>query len=115
MGIGAAIDSGAPVSKTGRYSGIDTTAYHDVVSWTVASQKVGGLREVSFYSDNLSKTLWRLSIAGVEQWTAKTFGAALAIPFHENNLPDGAIVVLQAKSSDGTAIVADGAIAGVEG
>ena len=114
MGIGAAIASGTPISKTGRYSGSDTASYHDVASWTVSTGKIGDLREVALYSDNLAKTLWRLSIADAEQWTAKTFGGALTIPFHGNQLGEAAVVVLQAKSSDGTAIVADGAISGVE-
>lgn len=102
-----------PISRLDRFSGTDLT-YQTVVSWTVAASRVGNLREVSMISDQLAVTEFRLTINAVVQWTDQIIQAALTIPFGENGLAAGAIVLLEAQSSDGTAIVVDGSISGTE-
>lgn len=96
-----------------RYSGSATT-YQTVVSWTVPAGKAGVLSEVEMESDTYAKTLWQLTIAGEVEFTNKAIQGPLALIFPNVNLAAGAVVLLEAKSSDGTAIVADGTITGKE-
>lgn len=111
----AGLRRGYPVPVVGRYSGNDTT-YQDVASWSVTAGKRGILKEISVVSDNFDKTMFKLSVAGGDIWTDKQAQSALSIPFSGNlaNLNGGEIVVLQAKSTDGTAITVDGLIVGEE-
>ena len=109
------VQSGTPIARVGNYAGADAAAYHDVVSWTVAALKVGKLKELSYISDNFPKTHWKLSIGGVQQFTDTILQSALTQPFPRGNrLATGAVVLVQAKSTDGTAVNAQGSIAGSE-
>ena len=101
------------IASLSRYSGSATT-YQTVVSWTVAAGKAGALTEVEMESDTYAKTLWQLTIAGVVKFTDKFIQGPLTLIFPDVNLAAGAVVLLEAKSSDGTAIVADGTITGKE-
>ncbi len=105
---------GDPISLLDRYSGTDTT-YKTVVSWTVEAGKTGELKEVSMMSDNYTVTHFKLTIAGEEQFKDKIIGAPLTLPFPENELEAGDIVILEVKRvAAGAAITVDGSITGRE-
>jgi len=106
---------GTPIAKVDRYSGTDTD-YQTVVAWTVTTGKIGDLKEVSMVSNNYTKTHFRLVIAEVAQFADKTIQAPLSLPFPEGtwDLKPADVVVLEAKSSDGTSITVDGSITGAE-
>jgi len=107
--------TGTPISRTGRYSGT-STSYQTVAEWEVSAGKVGNLEEVSLVTDQVAKTHWRLTVGGVQQWADRLFYTSLSIPWRKVNtqLPAGAKVTLEAKSTDGTSIIADGSISGIE-
>jgi hypothetical protein len=113
QGTAVALPRGTPIAKVDRYSGTDQT-YKTVVSWTVSTGKRGDLKEVSMVTDNYSKTHFKLSIAGVEQFKDKVIQAPLTLPFPDNCIRAGQSVVLECKSTDGTNITVDGSITGKE-
>ena len=105
---------GDPISLVDRYSGTDTT-YKTVVSWTVTAGKTGELKEVSMMSDTYAATHFKLTIAGEEQFKDKIIGAPLTLPFPQNELEAGDIVILEVKRTGaGAAITVDGSITGRE-
>jgi hypothetical protein len=104
---------GVPIAKVDRYSGSDTT-YQTVVSWTVSLGKKGWLQEVSMITDNFEKTQFRLKIADEMLFEDKQIQSSLTLPFPWNELEEGSVVLLECKSTDGTAIVVDGSITGRE-
>ncbi len=107
------IPQGTPVSKVDRYSGNDAD-YETVVSWTVGTGKKGELKEVSMISDTYAKTEFKLTIASEEQFADIIIQAPLTLPFPENSLLAGSVILLECRSTDGTAIVVDGSIVGRE-
>lgn len=104
---------GSPIARVDRYSGSDEE-YQEVVKWTVTKGKQGELKEVSMISDTYAKTEFKLTIAGEEQFTDVIIQAPLTLPFPENSLPAGSVVLLECRSTDGTALVVDGSITGRE-
>lgn len=105
---------GLPISRVNRLATNDAVNYQEVVSWTVAAGREGDLHEISFFSDDFTKTLFKLSIAGVQQWTDVVVGTSLSIPFRTNRLKAGDTVLLEAKSTNGTLVTVDGSISGAE-
>ncbi|MFC1935914.1 hypothetical protein ACFLX9_04085 [Chloroflexota bacterium] len=105
---------GVPISRVDRLATNDNVSYQQVVEWTVAAGSEGDLHEISLFSDDFSKTQFRLTIAGVQQWTDRVVGTSLSIPYRANRLPAGAQVLLQARSTDGTLVTVDGSISGAE-
>lgn len=108
---GVSVPLGIPVSKLDRETTSETT-YQDVVEWEINAGHTGQLFEIALGSSNYDKTIFRLEISGVEQWKDKYLVSALDQPFKDNRLFEKTKVLIQAKSSDGTEIVAYGAIAG---
>jgi len=105
---------GEPVARVDRYSGTDT-AWQTLVKWTVSSEGIGDLHEVSWTSDNDPKTRMKLLVAGEDQGIPdKQIDSPLTLPFRMNMLPPDSEVELQVKSSDGTAIAVSGSITGAE-
>lgn len=104
---------GLPVSRLSRLATSDVS-YQEVVSWTVAAGREGDLHEIAFFSDDFTRTLFQLTIAGVPQWTDVLSGASLSIPFRANRLQDGDTVLLEARSTDGALVTVDGSISGAE-
>lgn len=102
-----------PVISLGRYSGA-AVVYQSVASWTVSASKGGVLKEISMESSLYTKTLFKVTIGGVTQFTDKAILAPLSIPFADLSLAAGSVVQILAESSDGTAIVVDGLISGKE-
>lgn len=97
----------------GRYSGA-STSYQTVASWTVASGKVGELKEVLIISDNYAKTSLQIVVGAITWGTAWLSQAAMPIIFEDLKLAAGDVVTVSAKSTDGTSIVVDGIITGKE-
>jgi len=107
------LPKGTPIARLNRYSGSDQT-YQEVVKWTVSTGKRGNLKEISMYSDNFDKTYWRFTVAGKVQFEDKLIPATLTLPFPDNELSEGDVVLIECKSTDGTSIKADGSISGKE-
>jgi hypothetical protein len=97
----------------GRYSGT-ALVYQTVKAWTVTAGKVGKLAEISIVTSDYAKTMLRLNIAGVLFMNDCQISTGITIPFNDLTLAAGAVVTLSAESTDGTAIVVDGEIAGRE-
>jgi len=91
-----------------------STSYGTVVSWTVTTDKIGVLHCVEMESDNYVKTRFQLTIAGVVQFTDIQIEASLSLEYPDVKIAAGSEVLLEAKSSDGTAINVDGDILGKE-
>jgi len=104
---------GKPVAEINRYSG-NLTDYQTVVSYTVAAGRTGLLFEVSMVTDQFTKTQFKLTVAGVVLFQDIIIQAPLSLPFPPAELAAGNIVLLECKSTDGTAIVVDGSITGSE-
>lgn len=96
-----------------RYSGSAIT-YQEVAKWTVTAEKTGELKEVSMITDEPAKTLWKLVIGATTVFEDVTIQSPLTLPFFDLKLAAETVVTLSCKSSDGTAIVADGSIVGKE-
>lgn len=97
----------------GNYSGVLQT-YQTVATWTVATGKIGELKEILIISDNYAKTLAQITIAGTVWETAWSPTSAMPIIFEDLRLAAGAVVLVEAESSDGTAIDVDALIVGKE-
>jgi len=91
-----------------------STTYGTVVEWTVTAAKIGILQHVELWADDNAKTRWKLTIAGVVQFTDIELGTTLSLEWPDVRLAAGAQVLLEAKSSDGSGINADGDITGKE-
>ena len=97
----------------GNYSGILQT-YQTVATWTVATGKVGELKEILIISDDYAHTLAQITIAGSVWETDWSPTAAMPIIFEDLKLAAASVVLVEAKSSDGTAIDVDALIVGKE-
>ena len=97
----------------GKYSGTDQT-YQTVVTWTVAAEKVGELKEILVLSDDYDHTQVKITVGAVtwaEDWNPM---AAMPIIFEDLKLAKTTAVKVEAKSTDGTAIEVDTIIVGKE-
>lgn len=105
-------ERGTPRSPVSRLA-TSATAYGTVVSYTVpASPARFELQEISLNSDNFSRTNWRVTIGGTEQFTDLVILSALSLPFRLTYLGGAEQVLVEAASTDGTAIVANASITG---
>lgn len=98
-----------PIVKLKRLSTALTT-YAEVVTWTVASGKVGVLGFIEMESDAYVKTKFQLTIGSTVHFTDTQIAASLSLEFPELRLAEGTNVLLEAKSTDGTTINVDGDI-----
>jgi len=103
----------AAAGDIGNYSGTDET-YQTVATWTVATDKVGELKEILIISDNYAKTEVRITIDGTVFETDWSPTSAMPIIFEDLRLAAAAVVLVEAQSSDGTAIDVDAIIIGKE-
>jgi hypothetical protein len=110
---GAAYSRGVPIAKVDRYSG-GSTSYQTLVSWTVSVGKSGMLKEVSMITSDYDHTYFRLTIAGTKQFEDKLIQGPLTLPFPDNRLEAGSVVLLECRSTNGTSITVDGSITGKE-
>jgi hypothetical protein len=65
-------------------------------------------------ADLWAKAVWQLTVGSETIMSDDVIQTALTLPFVEVSLVAGTEVTLSVKSSDGTAIVADGSISGKE-
>ena len=103
----------AAAGDIGNYAGTDET-YQTVASWTVATGKVGELKEILIISDDYAHTEVQITIAGTVFETDWSPTSAMPIIFEDLRLAAAAVVLVEAKSSDGTAIDVDATIIGKE-
>lgn len=96
------------------YVSIADTDYHTVASWTVAAGKKGVLRRCEMETDSYSIARWRLTIAGVQQFTGIQIISACTLEYPDVVLAEADQVLLEATSSDGSAIAVNGDITGKE-
>mgnify|MGYP001583016275 CR=1 FL=1 len=102
-----------PISRLGKATD-SAQAYQTVLSYTVPAATIAILYGVELYSDLFAKTLWRLTIGGVVQWQDKDVPTALNTFFAEARLAAGTVILLEGKSSDGTAVTMWGSLEGKE-
>jgi len=102
-----------PICQLGRYSG-SAVADQTVATWTVTATKSGALAEISFESSSYSKSVFTVTIGGVAMITTKYVQGPTSLLFADVKLAAGTVVLVQVKSSDGTAIVVDALITGKE-
>jgi hypothetical protein len=98
---------------TGRYSGTAIT-YQTVASWTVTAGKTGILKEITVVSSKYANTYWQVTVGAVTYATNWLIQAAIPLIFDDLRLAAASVVKVEAKSTDGTAIVADAVIVGLE-
>ncbi len=97
----------------GNYSGVLQT-YQEVVKWTVTAARVGELKEILIISDDYEHTVIQVTV-GTSVWaTDWSPTSSMPIIFEDLRLAAGTEVLVEAKSSDGTAIDVDAIIVGKE-
>jgi len=109
-------EKGKPFAVVEHYSGSDQ-AYQKVAVWNVGQiweLSHGRLDNIKLASSNYSKTRFKFSVAGKVLFRDIELVEALTVTFPDNELPFGEEVILECKSSDGTAIAVDAIIAGTE-
>ncbi|MBA7500035.1 hypothetical protein ES704_02788 [subsurface metagenome] len=105
---------GTPVSKLNR-ANITTTDYQTVVEWKIPDHYYGELFQVSMMADGYTNALFRLVIANKEQWADKYLLAPLTQEFRGNELTEGMLVQIQAKTdNEANPFTAYGEVAGKE-
>jgi len=97
----------------GNYSGVLET-YQEVVTWTVATGKVGELKEILILSDDYAHTLMQITVGAVVWCTNWGPQGSMPIIFEDLKLATGTVVLVEARSDDGTAIDVDAIIVAKE-
>ena len=97
----------------GNYSGSLQT-YQEVVSWTVATGKVGDLKEILIITDDYDHTEIEVTVGAVTWCTDWSPTSAMPIIFEDLKLVAGTEVKVEAQSDDGTAIDVDAIIVAKE-
>lgn len=91
-----------------------STDYDTVVSWTVTAAKIGVLGSIEMVSDNYTKTRFKLTIGGKVYFTDIQLPIGLSLEFPDLRLAAATVVLLEAKSSDGTSVIVTGDITAKE-
>ena len=105
---------GTPVSKLDKVN-ITLTTYETVVEWNIPDHYYGELFQISMMADDYTHAQFRLVIANVEQWADKYLIAPLTQAFKGNELTEGMLVQIQAKTDNvANPFTAYGEIAGKE-
>lgn len=97
----------------GRYSGTSAT-YQTVASWTVATGKVGELKEIILVSDNYPVTKFQVTVGAVVYCTDEIVRTAMPLVFGDLKLAAAVVVLVEALSTDGSTITVDGIITAKE-
>lgn len=103
----------AAAGDIGNYAGGDQT-YQTVASWTVTTAKIGELKEILMISNDYDHTEIRITINGTVFETDWSPTSSMPIIFEDLRLAAGAIVLVEAQSTDGTSIDVDVVIIGKE-
>jgi hypothetical protein len=103
----------AAAGGVGRYSGNDA-AYQTVVSWTVATRKVGELKEITVLTTDYTYSVFRITIAGKVWANDWVMQAAMPIIFEDLKLAAGDVVLVEVKTAGTAAILVDAIIVAKE-
>ena len=97
----------------GTYSGTDQT-YQAVASWTVDTDKVGELKEITILSSLYAKTQLKITIFDTVWETEWSPQSVMPLIFEDLRGEAGAVTKVEAQSTDGTSITVDAVIVGKE-
>lgn len=103
----------APISRLNKVS-TSSTDYQALLSYTVPADTTTVLYGVEFFASPFNKAHLRLTIGGVVQWTDQEIPTSLNVHFSEARFAAAVVVLLEVKSTDGTAVDAWGALEGKE-
>jgi hypothetical protein len=103
----------AAAGKVGRRTNA-TTGYLEVASWTVATGKVGDLKEILVLSSDYTLTYVKITVGSVVYATDWIVASALPIIFEDLKLAAGTVVKVECASTTGASITVDAAIVGKE-
>ncbi len=109
LGARAVVD-GVPRANVGRLVTSDTINYGTVVTMTVAAGNYGDLHEISMFTSDFTETQFRVTIAGVQQYTDEVIGTSLSLPWRANKLTAGDVILVEARSVTGVSVTVDGSI-----
>jgi len=99
--------------SAGNYSGSDQT-YQTVTTWTVASEKVGELKEILILADYYSFTKIKITVGSVTWCNDWSPQGAMPIVFEDLKLAADTIVKVEAKVIGKNTISVDAIIVGKE-
>jgi hypothetical protein len=97
----------------GRYTGT-SSSYQTVVSWTVATGKLGELKEITLLTSKYDKSNFQVTIGSVVFATNWIVQAAMPLIFEDLKLSAGTVVKVEVKSTDGTSITVDAVVTAKE-
>ncbi len=97
----------------GKYTGTDTD-YQTLIACTVASDKLGELKEIIFYAADYTHVLLEIVVGEVTWATGWNPGTSEPVIFEDLRLAAGVAVTVKVKSDDGTSITVDAIIVGKE-
>ncbi|MBA7582987.1 hypothetical protein ES708_24925 [subsurface metagenome] len=97
----------------GNYPG-SSTDWEEVVRWTVKPGRVGELKEILIITNDYGHTVLQVTVGTVDWATNWSPTASMPIIFEDLRLAAGTVVLVEAKSSDGTPINVDAIIVGKE-
>jgi hypothetical protein len=103
----------AAAGGIGRYSGTAQT-YQTVEEWTVATAKVGELKEIILISSDFAHTHFKVVIGTVTFCTDTIVKHSIPLVFGDLRLAEAINVTVSCKSTDGTSIIVDAVIVGKE-
>ena len=109
---------GDSITRVNEVAGLTNQEYQTILTYTVTASRTFGLSEISFNEGSsptqFAKLQWRLTIAGVEQFADKSTSTMFSLPFRKAFLAGGAIILVEAKSTDGTSINPEATLTGKE-
>ena len=102
-----------PVALINSLEAETTTNYKQLVSWEIPSGYEGILNEISLYTSSGAKGVFLVKIADQELFRdQKIHAKVLTLPWKELPLIAGTKIIVQVKTSDGTATDFDATITG---
>ncbi|MCK5615620.1 hypothetical protein KAR91_77865 [Candidatus Pacearchaeota archaeon] len=109
---------GDSITRVNEVAGLTSQEYETVLTYTVTANRTFGLSEISFNEGSsprqFAKLQWRLTIAGAEQFADKATSTLFSLPFRKAFLAGGEIILVEAKSTDGTSINPEVTLTGKE-
>ena len=102
-----------PVVVINSLEGETTTSYKELVSWEIPVDYEGILNEISLYTSQGAKGVFFVEVADLELLKdQKIHAGTLTLPWKELPLICGTKVIVQVKTTDGTATDFDACITG---
>ncbi len=91
-----------------------STSYQEVEKWTVASGKVGELKELILISNDFAHTYFKVTIGDITFCNNTIVRNVIPLVFADLKLAETKEVKVECKSTDGTSITVDAVIVGKE-